>query len=395
MQDVAGDVCILVLLDGFDRAVSSGRLTRNLWDGLRELASLPSVRFVTSTRNTLRELIRTAESAASDFWNIFDPNPIRLGPFSEADQALIAESAGMRLGTGALSELANWSGGFPPLFLGILNEAITSEVAEIDNEAVNRLAEGSMEALDGVLNEIWDDCPEGARGLLVTLIGEGPKRDTGRLERRLLIERGLAQERSGEVRASCRLMCLHRENLEQDVGSLRRLFGVPADYEANARSMLDLRLMQASQVDEDLRQYVESCIQEAVRRPDACLYNLRGILDRALALIWAKELPNGEIPSHMRQHWESSGQDDQLRLVRVPEDRRRQIRLLQLLTGSAPGITAHASYVSKNTYTLITSLHGYANLGQHHEGTEVCATVAIVATHAAVELAHLLAAELG
>jgi hypothetical protein len=59
---------ILLVLDGLDHPLKMDTLTRNVWDQLRELASQPSLRLVTSSRRRLRELIRSAATAASDFW---------------------------------------------------------------------------------------------------------------------------------------------------------------------------------------------------------------------------------------------------------------------------------------------------------------------------------------
>jgi hypothetical protein len=77
---------VLMLWDGFDKPLGAGKLTRNLWDQLRELASIPSLRLVTATRRTLHELIRSEESVTSDFWNIFDMIPVRVEPFDDADR---------------------------------------------------------------------------------------------------------------------------------------------------------------------------------------------------------------------------------------------------------------------------------------------------------------------
>lgn len=74
---------VLAVLDGFDKALANGRLTRNLWDQMRELAAKPSLRLVTASRRTLRELIRHPDAQTSDFWNIFDQSPIRVGCFDE------------------------------------------------------------------------------------------------------------------------------------------------------------------------------------------------------------------------------------------------------------------------------------------------------------------------
>jgi hypothetical protein len=50
-------VRMLLLLDGLDRPLAADTLTRNLWDQLRELASQPSLRLVTASRQRLRDLI--------------------------------------------------------------------------------------------------------------------------------------------------------------------------------------------------------------------------------------------------------------------------------------------------------------------------------------------------
>jgi hypothetical protein len=73
------------LWDGFDKPLGSGRLTRNLWDQLKDLATLPNVRLVTASRKRLHELIRSAETQTSDLWEIFYPNPIWLEPFDDED----------------------------------------------------------------------------------------------------------------------------------------------------------------------------------------------------------------------------------------------------------------------------------------------------------------------
>lgn len=104
---------VLLLLDGFDKPLANGRLTRNLWDELRELASYPSIRLVTASRRRLHDLIRSTDSQTSDFWNIFDPTPVRVDCFDKNDIAeAISQLSGITLNQGAQKELQNWTGGF-------------------------------------------------------------------------------------------------------------------------------------------------------------------------------------------------------------------------------------------------------------------------------------------
>jgi hypothetical protein len=61
LKDEGGKV--LAIMDGFDKPLSGGHLTRNLWDQLRELALKPSLRLVTASRRTLRH----PDAQTSDF----------------------------------------------------------------------------------------------------------------------------------------------------------------------------------------------------------------------------------------------------------------------------------------------------------------------------------------
>ena len=90
----AENLRVLMIWDGFDKALSSPHLTRNLWDQMRELASLSSLRLITATRRPLRELIRSEDTASSDFWNIFDPTPVRVGVFDDDDREAIYKASG-------------------------------------------------------------------------------------------------------------------------------------------------------------------------------------------------------------------------------------------------------------------------------------------------------------
>jgi hypothetical protein len=122
-------VKVLMLWDGLDKPLGDGKLTRNLWDQLRELASKPSLRLVTTSRRPLHELIRSTESQTSDFWGIFDPSPIRLDRFDDADiDDAISKLNDVTFAPGARTELVHWTGGFPVILLEHLN-AIHAEAA--------------------------------------------------------------------------------------------------------------------------------------------------------------------------------------------------------------------------------------------------------------------------
>ena len=118
---------ILMLWDGFDRPIESGLLDRNLWDQLREIATLSGMCLVTATRKPLHELLRSKDDATSDFWGIFEAK-LELGCFDESDCNSIVDSIpSLELDKGARSELHNWTAAYPPLLLSVLNKLIAIE----------------------------------------------------------------------------------------------------------------------------------------------------------------------------------------------------------------------------------------------------------------------------
>ena len=111
-------VRILAVLDGFDHLLAEGRITRNLWDDLRTLCQMTSLRLVTGSRSRLRELCKTEESRTSDFWEIFYDTPLQVGCFEQHDWDGFLkpfESRGVKFDCSALKELGNWTGGVPTL----------------------------------------------------------------------------------------------------------------------------------------------------------------------------------------------------------------------------------------------------------------------------------------
>jgi len=75
----------LLIFDGMDNILQSGEVSKNVWDNLRALAEIRSVRFLTGTRRPLSELCASEESRTSDFFNLFHQNPLRLGTLNADD----------------------------------------------------------------------------------------------------------------------------------------------------------------------------------------------------------------------------------------------------------------------------------------------------------------------
>jgi len=79
---------------------------------------------------------------------------------------------------------------------------------------------------------------------------------------------------------------------------------------------------------------------------------------------------------------------------KVPRSRKKQINLLQLLTGSLEGeFESKAKAVSKDIYVLMTVIHRFRNRNQHADGQEMPAGVAVAAILACIELLECLSRE--
>jgi hypothetical protein len=391
------DFSILLLMDGFDKPLAGGRLSRNLWDQLRELGSLPNLRFVTASRQPLSRLIRSEESATSDFWNIFDQNPVRVGPFEDEDiEAILARSA-LRFDTGARSELDNWSGRFPPLLLMLVNEVQAHCVTGgVEAQHVNEAATAAARQLEAIIENLWRDCPVEAKDLFGGLRDQGPAARTALVSADLdwLLERGFAKTAGGKVACSCRLLNRTLGQAVPDAGGMARLFGTVANYQSNMRGVLERRLAHLTRIDDRLRRLVELAIKDIPDHAEDCLNNLTHIQERALDLILRRELGDERILRHElldTWHWCDSSNPllDGLKKYagrKVPSDRLVQRNLLQLLTGSQQKIERQAIFATKDMYALVSAIHTFRNRSQHGDGESMDVGVAVAALMLCLEL---------
>ena len=398
LELVAEDgIRILLLMDGFDKPLAGGRLSRNLWDQLRELGSLPNLRYVTASRQPLSRLIRSEESATSDFWNIFDQNPVRVGPFDDEDiDAILARSA-LRLDTGARSELDNWSGRFPPLLLMLMNEVHRQCLAGgIEARHVNEAAASAGQQLEATIETLWRDCPASAQDLYGVLRDQGSAARTGLVSADLdwLLERGFAKAAGGKVACSCRFLERSLGQAAPDAGGMARLFGTVTKYQANMRGVLERRLAHLTRIDDRLRRLVARAIEDIPDHPDDCLNNLTPIQEQALDAIWQREFGRDKVLTQdLWDTWRWCESDNrtvsdlkQYAGRRIPTDRVLQCRMLQLLTGSRPKFDARATFATKDMYALVDAIRTFRNRSQHGDGESMDVGVAVAALMLCLEL---------
>jgi len=398
---------ILMLWDGFDKPLGQGKLTGHLWDQMRTLFYGKKHKIVTATRKPLSDLIRSQDAITSPFWNIFDMNPVRIDAFDEHDRAAIIEELSVHsFQAGAKTELANWSSGFPPLFLGLLNQiAFDTPSGNVGNEDINLAAKKVADNLSYLISAMWQDCHAGAKDLYIHLVDRGDLlfSNVKRHEAACLIEKGFAKRDGNKLTASCRILQEHIRGTKPSTGSMAHLFGSWDDYQVNIRSLLERRLAHISRFDDRLYRLIERAIDDIPDYPDDCLNNLTGIRDCALNLIWVREFGSGmRVPQDVIAYWTESPRSQHNMIQHmmnsnrwnVPTDPLSQIRLLSLLTGSFRNFDSKANATSKDTYVLIDAIHNFRNRAQHHDGQAIHLGVAVAAIMTCLELLGCLEREM-
>ncbi|MBI5847195.1 MAG: hypothetical protein HZB31_04475 [Nitrospirae bacterium] len=397
---------ILMIWDCLDKPLGQGNISGDLWNQMRGIFYGTQHKIVTATRKPLSELIRSEDALDSPFWNIFDMNLVRVEAFDDADcETIINTLHSHSFQPGAKTELINWSSGFPPFFLGLLNHIIADKPnGSIDNACVNSAASKAAETLSPMISALWVDCPASAKDIYVHLVERGdlPLKDIGKDARACLIEKGFAKESGNKLAFSSRMLQQYVVGSGSDTGSMARLFGTWDDYRSNIRSLLERRLAQIARFDDRLYVFVARAIQDIPDLPDVCLNHLTSIEERALDLIWQREFGSTKtIPQNLIDFWAYAAPSDKTAqrlkeqaVTSVPPDRWLQCGILQLLTGSKQGVDYRAQHVTKDTYVLINALHSFRNRNQHSEGQDMHVGVAVAAITTCLELLSCLEREL-
>lgn len=395
LKDESGKA--LVIMDGFDKPLSNGQLTRNLWDQLRELALKPSLRLVTASRRTLRDLIRHPDAQTSDFWNIFDPTPVRVGCFDDGDLAAVLGSLpDLSLAAGAKTELWNASNGFPVMTLEILNSLCEEKCSgSISDETVRTACDSAFPALRDKIDVLWTDCSPSCQDLFRRVLDEGTLSRTGipPFDADVLIERGFAHQAANKLQRPNRLLGRYLEEHPHEGNALVRLFGTSNSYQKHFKNVLERRISQINGIDSQLKRYLERGIEDLPDHPAVWLENIRGVVNQAFDLIWKAELGEKSVPTKWIVTWKYNGIrgiDDWE--IKFPQGG-QCVKLLSLMTGMEKS-DPYAKYVTKGTCVLMNAAHGFGNFGAHQEGSPVDTGTAYVALHLCIELAAAITREL-
>ncbi|OEZ46515.1 hypothetical protein JAB1_49970 [Janthinobacterium sp. MP5059B] len=390
-------VKVLVIMDGFDKPLSNGKLTRNLWDQLRDLALKSSLRLVTASRRTLRDLIRHPDAQTSDFWGIFDPSPVRVGCFNEHDlKTVLATMPERTFEIGAETELWNASNGYPVLLLDILNAVCEiGTPGSVTQVAINSACDRVFPTVRDKLDALWFDCPPSCQDLLRRVLEDEVIARTGipTADIEVLTERGFVHETSNKLKRPNRLLGRYLADQPHEGNALVRLFGTDEAYRKNLKGVLERRIAQLVGTDTTLKRYLERSTEDMPDHPDILLGNIRGIVNQAFELIWNAEIPNRQIPSGWMAIWKRNNERRVEEWETTFPQGVHRVRLLNIMTGTDKSASC-ARYVTKTTYVLINAVHGFGDFGQHREGVPVNTGTAYAALHLCIELATELTSNL-
>lgn len=369
----AKDIKVLVLLDDFDRLATQPRITKNLWDYLRSLAQRGNLRFVTSSRKRLRDLIPSNDARTSDFWNIFSSTrtlrPIEPGGF-EGFVAPLTKS-GWEFEDSARKEFFNWTGGIPVLAALLCNEIWEKAPKETLTKAtIDALCEAiRSDKSQDYLKDLWEDLPSETQGDLIDLAGNlNHARNLKPQRQQILIDRGyLIQEGS-----SFRPICLFMKHFasQEDIRSrdVRELFKDAESELRSLKALLELKLNQVEGGHQEIQSYIELAIQGLALGEKAALLTIRSIAQEAINIAWEAEFPGGSIPAEIQRQLTldkvqgGCGMDPKFFYKLGELNTRRSI--LRVAAGNQGGIKVSRK-VTRPLMLLIDALYNIGNFGQH------------------------------
>jgi hypothetical protein len=373
-------------------------LTRNLWDQLRQLAEKPSFRVVTASRSTLRELVRHPEAQTSDFWNIFDPSPARVGCFDETDlEAVLGHLPDIRLSPGARTEIWNATNGFPPMLLELLNVLSRGGArGEVADNVVVAACRETYPLLMGTIESMWNDCSSSSRDLLLRVQEEkSVARGSGivNADAEALIERGFVAQTGNKLLRPNRLLSRFLEDQPNEGNALARLFGTKEGYDKHLKEVLLRRVAQVDGLDSTLKHFLERAAGDLPEHPGVFFTNVRGMVDQVFELICNAELERKAIPSEWMAIWKANEEKAIDNWVTTFPQGGQRLRFVQLMTGGGKSAPC-ARHITRTTHVLMEAANSFGDFGQHQDGAPLTPGAAYAAWNVCIELAASISRDL-
>jgi hypothetical protein len=399
------DKSILMIWDGFDKPIKQGKLSGQLFAQLRQLFYERKHKIVTVTRERPSELTSDKQIEDSPFWNMFDTNLVRVGPFDSKDLENAIETSLLKTTSNGRKELFNWSGGNPIILLSFLNELHKRGVDCVDSDHVKSVADTVAVQLEEVMEKAWNHAREAQKDSLLYLVEQGANELGNQKFNRELdywCHRGFAI-RDQEKIFACRLLEKYLVGKKLDGNAILRFFGNWENYRIQILRVLELRMGQISVVSNRLNKLVNLCLDSMGDIPEDCLSNLTQIEEAALEVIWKYELGGDNVLGpEIVAYWTQHPRDKDNVVVRMmeandwglPRDRLRQLQLLQLLTGSKPNFEQRSKFFRKDAYSLLNAIHQFRNRTEHSDGQPIHPAFAVAVLMTCIELMACLERDL-
>lgn len=355
---------VLLVLDGMDALMLEESITKNLWDNLRGLAYLSSVRFVTGSRRRLKELCRSVDSKTSDFWNVF-PHAHSLKCLTSDDIEAFLDSfskRGVEFDKGAKSELRNWSGGIP-FILCLLLSKLWDEIdtaSSVSADTINKCAESILFDIKVHTESLWDDCNEKEQTILAKIAsGSNAEFQIQILEP--LIARGLiVKHKNDSYKIACRFLEEIISEHGNDASLIEELFANEQAFEKNMLQALRHHLASIQDLDSDLVNQLNFLVEDLSRNDTRkFIQSTRGVFDKVFGLITEHEIPTRTISSTWNDHWRAVGSDT---FVEIPVTRGDQAKLIRQMKDSQEKIDTK---MTQELGLLILNLKHCSDYGQH------------------------------
>jgi hypothetical protein len=305
---------VLILFDDFDAVPMIEGLTKNVWDNLRSLAEMSSIRFVTASRRPLRELhsISPEEWWTSDFHRIFSSVTVNaLGQDSLQEFLDPLRDRVDGVANGAETELMGQTGGILPLITQICHQLWeqSSDYGTVQHTDIQSEADSLYDREHWILHELWEGLSEREKEVLTTLARGSTLTKGGDVQTQIandLKGRGYVVVDGQKVKEGSRLLSRFAREYGDATTSIGRHFGSQESYKANIPKVLEHRFEQVDHLDDQLRDFTRNAL-ENTGMPHVLLSNVRAIARRGLHLTIDRELPEGEIPDEWVTKWQDSG----------------------------------------------------------------------------------------
>jgi hypothetical protein len=394
---------LLVVMDSFDYVLKRAELKRNLWDNLADLLRKPGLTLITGSRLPLRELCGDEETMTSELWELFESEPMRIGPFEREELAQITDpmrEQGYLFDADVENAVLAETGGVPILVCAILHRFLEKGDKAITSKMVQEEADRILESEPTYLGELWSHCDTEEQSALAAIASGPLKASSLPFDRKKsLLQRGYVMENRRGVYCSSEIMRKYSDRYGSSVEDLNRIFSNPEDYCRRVKEVLELRLSQLEGADSVLLNFVKRTLRDLDSEPEIPVYDMRGIAERAISLVVDAEFPDGNINPDWVRVWQHGGATHPREALqgRVPDENGRKADLFLLMTGDkkARVMRRVSNHISKGTALLISHLWTIGRAGVHRdEGHEYGPLFAGSVCFAAVELCEHLAREL-